>query len=322
MKRINSLILFALLISSGAVAQSISTITIGTSPQGAIFIVDGSAYTSNQVFAWPTGSKHIVEFYFSTDNNDNALNYQTTQSGNIRYGFSSWTSNNGLLGPANQPIQTVTASPTLTSLIATVSVQYQVNIIFPDETAGTVNNTPCTGAPANPTAAREGIMYLDGTCFGDTTNVFVTAGVHQLNAFPYPGWVFYGFLINTSTPTALTTYDIESPATIEPLFSVAKRVNFITNPLGLQVLVDGSPISTPGPNSLPATELPARPILRVCRPAHRRDSLRSASGNSIFFPAPSTTSAPLRRKSTRSAIIGISAALTTAWDRTRNTWFR
>jgi uncharacterized protein (TIGR03437 family) len=248
MKRTISLILFAILISSGALAQSISTITIGTSPIGAQFIVDGSAYVSNQVFAWPTGSKHIVQFPFSTDINDNTLSFQSALSDNIHYTFSGWTASNGLLGPASSPIVTVTAGPGLTSLIASVSVQYKVNIIFGDSNPDLLNPN-CGGAPANPTTARQGIMYLDGVCFGDTANVFVTKGVHTLNAFPYPGWVFYGWLINSSQPAFLTTYDIESPATIEPQFSIGKRVNFITNPLGLQVIIDGSPIYTPSVNS-------------------------------------------------------------------------
>lgn len=245
MKRINLLILLVLLISGAGWAQSLSTVTIGTTPQGAQFIIDGLTYTSNQVFAWPTGSKHIVDFPFSTDNSGNTVNYQNGQNGNIRYTFGGWADNNGLLATPGANVVTVTASPSLTSLSATIQVQYQVNIIFPDETPNTVPNVSCTGAPSDPSTSRQGIMYLDGACFGDTANVFLSAGTHTLNAFPYPGWVFYGFLINTSQPSALTTYDIESPATIEPLFSIAKRVNFITNPLGLQILVDGSPVPTP-----------------------------------------------------------------------------
>ena len=245
MKRINLLILLALLISGAAEAQSISTVTIGTNPQGAQFIVDGQAYTSNQVFAWPTGSKHIVDFPFSTDAVGNSLNYQNGQNGNIRYSFGGWVDNTGLLSSNSANVVTVTASPNITSVIATITLEFQVNIIFPDETPNTVSNTPCQGAPESSATARQGIMYLDNVCYGDSANVFVSAGVHTLSAFPYPGWVFYGFLINTSTPSPVTTYDIESPATIEPLYSIAKRVNFLTNPLGLQVLVDGSPVPTP-----------------------------------------------------------------------------
>ena len=252
MIRTSRLISTAMLMGAACFAQSVSTIDIRMNPAGPAFMVDGNLYVTPQVFAWPTGSKHIVQFIFSTDNSDNQANYQSAQNDNVRYSFSGWTSNNGLLAPASSPVITVTADPSLTSLIGNVAVSFQVQIYFPNGTD--TPNASCNGAPSGSTDTdgnREGLMYLDGTCYGGTTNVFLTAGSHTLNAFPYPGWVFYGYLINSLPRTALISYDIEAPTIIAPLFSVAKRVNFITNPPGLNILIDGSTIPTP--NALSAS---------------------------------------------------------------------
>ena len=57
--------------------------------------------------------------------------------------------------------------------------------------------------------------------------------------------MFYGFVVNGLTPAYLSTVNVTTPINIMPEFSVAKRVDFLTNPLGLQVLVDGGAINTP-----------------------------------------------------------------------------
>ena len=65
MKRNNRLICLFLVGLVGLSAQSLSTVTIGSNPttnNGPIIIVDGTSYSGTQVFTWPTGSKHIVQF--------------------------------------------------------------------------------------------------------------------------------------------------------------------------------------------------------------------------------------------------------------------
>ena len=89
-----------------------------------------------------------------------------------------------------------------------------------------------------------GIVYFNGTCVADTTDLFLPAGQIKLNAIPYPGWVFYGWDINGfQTNASLTTYNLTVPANITPLFSIAKRVEFVTNPPAAQ--------RPGGPNSHP-----------------------------------------------------------------------
>ena len=250
MKRTIWLTFVILLSCWGALAQSVSTIDISVNPPGAAFIVDGNTYTTPQVFPWPTGSKHIVQFLLSTDNSGSALNYQTAQNGNIEYFFGGWTANSGAATLPGGSYITVTADPSLTSLVANVSVDFLVTINFPNGT--NVANAPCAGAPSSPTNTNgtpQGLFYLDGTCYGSSTSLFVTAGTHTVSGYPYPGWVFYAVMVNSAQVASGSTINLQAPSTITPEFSVAKRVDFITNPLGLNIIVDGTIVPTPGPNS-------------------------------------------------------------------------
>ncbi len=248
MKRINSLIILGLSVCGWASAQALTAVTISTNPTGPIFVVDGTSYITPQVFEWPIGSKHIVQFPLSLDSNGNALPYQSGASDSIRYSFGSWSDNNTLLAPTSSLSVTITADPALTSLTAVVTVQYRVHIAYSNATSVPVPS--CTGAPDSPPVSGlvYGIVYFNGTCVADTTDLFLPAGQIKLNAIPYPGWVFYGWDINGfQTNASLTTYNLTVPANITPLFSIAKRVEFVTNPPGLNVLVDRTPIQTPPP---------------------------------------------------------------------------
>ena len=171
MKRTNFLILILLLGLGGLSAQSLSTITIGTNPttnNGPVFVVDGTSYITTQVFTWPTGSKHIVQFPLTLAISGTALPYQSAAGDTIRFAFNGWAENTTLLGPASSTVQTITADPSITSFFANVTISYLVHIDFGN--IGT--NTNCSGAPASPASSSgilDGIIYLDGVCVGNTT---------------------------------------------------------------------------------------------------------------------------------------------------------
>ncbi len=112
---------------------------------------------------------------------------------------------------------------------------------------------------------RYGIIYINGTCYADSTTVYLPAGQLTLNAFAYPGFVFVGWWIDGAPPNgALGKYDLESATTLIPRFMPAKRVKFRTNPLGLQVVVDHTTITTPP--ALPSSILPNTNINNNCTP--------------------------------------------------------
>jgi uncharacterized protein (TIGR03437 family) len=247
MKRIIYFALSSLLflIPRAALAQNTSII-IGTNPStsnGPQFIVDGTGYISTQVFVWPVGSVHTVQFPYSLDNNGAALPYQSQLNDTIRFTFGGWVASNSNFVGGDNPLVTLTADPSMKSFIATVSELVQVSINF-----GATPNPICSGAAnsAPTTGAYSGIIYVAGACVGSSLVEYVPAGPLVLQAFPYPGWVFTGWDISGNyVLSATASYNITAPTNITPEFTVAKRVNFFTNPLGLQVLVDGSPINTP-----------------------------------------------------------------------------
>jgi uncharacterized protein (TIGR03437 family) len=215
---------------------------VGTTPVGAVFSVDGVNYLSNQTFLWPQGSKHIVSFVYSLKSDGTSLGYQLSINGDTQFLFSGWTAASTTVGGGASTV-VITADPTIPTVTASLQENYLVQVAFPNSAA-----TSCSGGPGNPTGTGtiSGIVYFNGSCISTTQSVFLPAGPIPLIAFPYPGWVFYGWQINNNfTLPSTGTYTLTGPATITPLFSIAKRVHFMTNPPGLNVLVDRSPSQTP-----------------------------------------------------------------------------
>src|SRR5579864_783037 len=260
MRRTTWLILFALSICGTTFAQSRTSIKIGassTTPFGPEFLVDGTAYISPQIFEWVTGTAHIVQFPLSLDVNQNPTDYQSQDFDNVRFTFTTWNANTNALPPSSGANIEVVADPSLTTLTANVSVNYRVTVKFAtslgtgsSSCAQIVNGQlPPTGGqqPPNapvPSGTPTGVVYINGVCFADSDTLFVPAGTMALAAVPYPGWAFYGYLINNAL-TSIASVPISGPVTFIPEFSLAKRVDFLSNPLGLKVLVDNTPINTP-----------------------------------------------------------------------------
>ncbi|HVO97167.1 MAG TPA: IPT/TIG domain-containing protein [Bryobacteraceae bacterium] len=239
------LIALVLLSIGGARAQTVSSAMVGTNPAGPSFMVDGQFYNSTQTFYWPQGSKHILTLFYSFDANGNPLGYQATSDGKTEYTFSGWT----LVRPSGNITLpdltvTITADPSTVAYVASISTSYQVQLLFPQASP----NATCSGAPGNagPTGFQDGVVYLGGACYATSATFFAGAGQITLAEFPYPGWVFYGWEINGGFQAPpITSYNITGPTTIMPLFSIAKRVHFLTNPPGLKVVVDSAVSDTP-----------------------------------------------------------------------------
>ncbi len=251
MKRLFSFLISYLLIPTALLAQSVNVI-VGTNPTtngGPEFLVDGTIYLTTQAFLWPVGTKHTVQFPFSFDQNGNQLTYQSASNDAVRWTFGGWTASDGTV-TGTSAIVSVTAEPTLTSLIASVTELLQVSISF----GSTAAAGTCAGTPGPQQGGAGGIMYMDNACYDSSTQIYFTAGSHNLSALPFPGSVFYGWYAPSFTTTLNLTVNITYPMTITPLFSQATRVVFETNPPGLNVLVDGQTITTPpNPPSSPGT---------------------------------------------------------------------
>src|SRR5579864_1569034 len=259
-----------------ASAQTSGTVTISSVPGGARFMVDGQVYTQAVTLNWPAGSKHLLVFITDPPlpNQTTSANIQTSTSGTVQYLFNSWTDNLGLIIPNGDPVQTVTADPRVTSITATVQASYRVQLDFFNPPDGALPS--CAGAPGAIPAGifRPGLVYLNNQCFWASANVFVPANTAlSLNAFPYPGFVFVGWAMNSGAPTIyLTSITVTAPMTIAPQFSPGKRVHFLTNPLGLNVLIDHTPSPTrtssdvngPCPSTEQEPVIPPYTIPTVC----------------------------------------------------------
>jgi uncharacterized protein (TIGR03437 family) len=240
----------ALLLTFGGMclqAQVTSTITISTKPAGASFTVDGTLYSSAAVLNWPEGSEHTVAFLTNAPlPGQTTNNIQSSSDGQTQYAFSGWVDNLGLIQPGSSPVQVITANPAITTLTAQLTIAYEIDLHLGGATAST--NTATCGAPGAIPAgvSAPGVVYIGGTCYWSSAVVFQAAGsLITLNAYPYPGYVFTGWAFNSGAPTAfLTQFTLNGPTSITPFFEQGELVSFLTSPLGLQLLIDHTPVST------------------------------------------------------------------------------
>src|SRR5436305_14616090 len=98
-------ILASLVVISGGIwAQTpvTSSVKVGTSIDGPLYYVDGRQYSTTQIFLWPEGSKHTLQFLYSIDVASGVeFPYQSANSGTQRYTFSGWKTNGPVLNPQN-----------------------------------------------------------------------------------------------------------------------------------------------------------------------------------------------------------------------------
>lgn len=253
MNRLSALILLSLG-ALGLQGQTSSSITISTNPSGPRFQVDGTTYNAPVTFIWPAGSEHYVIFITDTPLPGQTNPVQTSLDGSTQYSFSGWEDNNGLVQPTGAPSQIVTANPAITTFTAQVTVAYRVNLTYFTPINVTESYTGCAAPGGIPVGQPSpGVVYIGSLCFWDSGSQFISAGSNEpLNAYPYPGYAFTGWSINGASPTSfLTSVTVNGPMTIAPVFVPAKRVSFLTSPLGLQVLVDHTPVPTRTMNDIP-----------------------------------------------------------------------
>jgi uncharacterized protein (TIGR03437 family) len=258
-----------LLASGGVLAQSSIGVTVGLSQPGPLFYVDGQQYSSAQVFLWPTGSTHILQFPFSVIQGVTQP-YQSSTSDTARWTFSGWTDNLGLLASfAGAPVVTITVVEGLTSVIGSVTELFELSVVFPTGTGSGGTNPGCSLPPSSPTPGLNGwgLVFIDTTyCFSDSGSIYVPAGTVTLAEFPFPGYGFLGFQVGGNPPNpSLTTFNLTQPGeAITAYFSPAKLVSFRTSPLALQVTVDDVTINTPP--SPPTSVLPSGNSNPSCTP--------------------------------------------------------
>ncbi len=240
--------IFAAGMASGQTTQT----RIYTEPPGASFYVDGTKYTSSATFFWPKGSRHTVWA-------------EVTQSvgGTTRMGFQGWSDDKSLLGAGQSTHITVTADPDFLALKGSFLIEHRIDVLFNNVLANPlpeISDLPPVGCPTQPanavpgsyapgvfTTPAPGVLFLDGRCVANSVAIWAAQGATLIfNAFPARGFVFEGWTVNGAPPpdSFLRNYRVNGPAVMSPRFAPAKRVIFRTDPEGLIITVDRTPVPT------------------------------------------------------------------------------
>ena len=225
----------------GVVGTSVRVFTEGGS--GARFMVDGVTYFGAQTFTWPHGSKHVIEYPLKVRIDGSFENYQESLDKQSQYSFSGWIDSNGNNYSGLNAI-TFIADGLATFVKTTASPAHRVTLRF----SSFPSNPACqvtSGIPQD--YVRTGFVLMNGICYGADAETFMPAGQTTLQAIPFPGAVFLNWSINGSvTSGGSRVFNLNGPVTIAAQFTQSKRVQFLTEPRGLNVLVDRSPTPTSG----------------------------------------------------------------------------
>ncbi|HTU44289.1 MAG TPA: hypothetical protein VMF91_04470 [Bryobacteraceae bacterium] len=175
-------------------------VTIGTSPSGLSFSVDGTPYSSAQVLTWQVGSNHTIAT-------------TSPQGTGTRYTFTGWSDGGAI---SHQ----VTATSGTTSYTASFSTSYLLTTaVAPSSVDGSVG--------ANPASPTSDGYYTAGT------PVTLTATANT-------GYNFSNWTGTTSSSTNPLVVTMNSPVSETANFVVNNvSVTIGTSPSGLLVSVDG-----------------------------------------------------------------------------------
>ncbi|PWU09450.1 MAG: hypothetical protein C5B51_06230 [Terriglobia bacterium] len=204
-------------------AQSSAT-RVFSIPDGAGFYVDGTYYDHAVSFIWPAGSKHTLYV--------NAL-VQTDSTNKTAYTFTNWSLGTQVL--QSNPLM-VTADPSISEIHAVFAISYALYVRF----------YRCNSIPSNCTPP--GTIYVNGTAtVGDVDLYFPAASTVVLQASPNPGYIFTGWQpgFNQVIQGFLNTVTMNAPVGAYPGFQVTRPITLNSDPPGLQVLADHTPVYTP-----------------------------------------------------------------------------
>jgi hypothetical protein len=167
-------------------------VRVGLSIPGPIFLVDGQAYTSPQIFQWTTGSSHQVYFLQTAEPDGTLSNHQYQQTPGLRYAFGGWSLRDQALTALQGPLMSITVGPTLTDILGQVVQEVALYVYFSGYTDPTL---PCSSIPvAND--PREGVVMVGSACFSAPVTTWVIPGPIHLTGTSFPGFFFANWLIS------------------------------------------------------------------------------------------------------------------------------
>ncbi|MBY0503678.1 MAG: hypothetical protein K2X03_07205 [Bryobacteraceae bacterium] len=214
-------------LGTAAAQEPVSQIRVGTSVPNVRFEVDGVLYQSTQTFFWARGSKHILSL----------IPDQPSRVAGTRYNFTGWALSDGT-SFGSLPVVTVTADPSITSVIASVTVEHTIYLYFYDCPNPQVK---CPGS--------NGQVTVNGQAYYGGTQLWLGAGANvSISAEPAQGFVFGGWSQAFGPDLdrrPILTFVHDRPRSIFARFDGAKPIRLETVPPALTVLVDRTPVRTP-----------------------------------------------------------------------------
>jgi len=290
MQRVSLTLLSAFFIAAGTAAGQTTQTRIYTEPAGASFFVDGTRYTSSATFFWPKGSRHTVwavGAQYTGDTTRMSFGGWTDEKNLLMAGTSpviTITADPDFLSLKG----TFVVEHRIDLLWYNAETNPLPETISPCETAKPGTNTagnilpipsvaPPTGNPVPPSVTPNpptipvppsqvpttypgyflvrgpGVLYVEGACVANSLVIWRQQGsLISLNAFPARGFVFEGWQVDgmNHTDSFIRTHQVNGPAVVSPRFAPAKRVAFQTEPAGLVITVDRTPIPTRFPEEI------------------------------------------------------------------------
>jgi uncharacterized protein (TIGR03437 family) len=213
-----------LLFTAISAAQSGAATKIYTVPDGLAYNVDAQYYTKATTAFWPTGTKHVLD---ALPSQVGGLNSKS------KYAFDGWLYTGGKL-PGGSTV-TVTADPSLKEFFAHYSVQHALDVQF----------TSCTGTPDCPIP---GTVFINDTAYTQDAEIYFQEGSQvKLVAVPAAGFVFSGWSQgdNQTITGFLNIVTMQSPSTVRPIFTPARKITLATVPAGLGILADRALVPAP-----------------------------------------------------------------------------
>ena len=194
---------------------------ISATAADAVFQVDGQIFTGAAVFSWPAGSKHTLEIAASQP-------LPTLPQG--RYVFQHWSTAVGLLASSSN-IVAVTADPGIPWYRADLTTEYTVSLVFFQ-----CDTSPCVSP---------GTIWVNQVAYQQSADVWLAAGsTVMLEASPNPGFVFAGWSQGPGL-APIYSFVLNAAVILYPQFAVARSIQLLTSPDGLQLLADRALVSTP-----------------------------------------------------------------------------